>query len=486
MNDLSVIVDKLTCYARKNLGLSAADEIYARNAVLDVLGAPDYAYTGVTCSDKTPEKLLEELSSVCENMGIFTADEREEYADRVMNALSLSPQNVRMRFAWRLKNSPKSATDWFYDYCVKCDYVKKSKLDKNPRFEEGGLIVTINKAKPEFRDPKKAASGNAVKGGYPKCAICRENEGCPVRNKRTLRTVDLTLDGEKWFWQYSPYGYFYQHGIAINCEHTPMHVDRSTFVKLAEFVDMFPHYFIGCNAPLPRIGGSVLAHDHFQGGGEILPMHRAVAWRRMERSGFEGFVEILDWPGTVIRFISRNKQALADECERLRAKWVAYSAPELGIVAEDEQGVHNAVSPTVIKTGRGYEMNVILRSNITSDTYPDGVFHAHPEFHSIKKESIGLIEAQGLFILPGRLEGELKEVEGYIERGEALPEGLLQFSLVYEEAKQLYNAFPAEGAAAAIRRELGSICGRILENTAVFKDRQLTVNFMEELGFYLK
>ena len=165
---------------------------------------------------------------------------------------------------------------------------------------------------------------------------------------------------------------------------------------------------------------------------------------------------------------------------------MAYSAPELGIVAEDEQGVHNAVSPTVIKTGRGYEMNVILRSNITSDTYPDGVFHAHPEFHSIKKESIGLIEAQGLFILPGRLEGELKEVEGYIERGEALPEGLLQFSLVYEEAKQLCNASPAEGAAAAIRRELGSICGRILENTAVFKDRQLTVNFMEELGFYLE
>ena len=483
MNDLSVIVDKLTCYARKNLGLSAADETYARNAVLDVLGAPDYAYTGATCSDKTPEKLLEELSSVCENMGIFTEDEREEYADRVMNALSLSPQNVRMRFAWRLKNSPKSATDWFYDYCVKCDYVKKSKLDKNPRFEENGLVITINKAKPEFRDPKKAASGNSVKGGYPKCAICRENEGCPVRNKRTLRTVDLTLDGEKWFWQYSPYGYFYQHGIAVNCEHTPMHVDRSTFLKLADFVDMFPHYFIGCNAPLPRIGGSVLAHDHFQGGGEILPMHRAGAYKTLVRAGFDGLAEVVDWPGTVIRVVAKNKQAVADVCEEIRAKWVKFEDKSLGIIPEDEAGIHNAVSPTVVKTERGYEMSVILRSNVTSEQYPDGVFHAHPEFHSIKKESIGLIEAQGLFILPGRLEGELARVEEVIEGGGRLPEEYEQFRLVYEEAKKIYEGNRAAGARAAMKAELGSICGRILENTAVFKDRRLTVKFMEELGF---
>ena len=293
----------------------------------------------------------------------------------------------------------------------------------------------------------------------------------------------MLLDGEKWFWQYSPYGYFYQHGIAVNCEHTPMHVDKSTFLKLCDFVDIFPHYFIGCNAPLPRIGGSVLAHDHFQGGGEILPMHRAKAYKTLGRKGFDGTVEVLDWPGTVIRVVSADRAALADVCEEVRAKWVKYRDDALGIIPEDEQGIHNAVSPTVVKTERGYEMSLILRSNVTSEKYPDGVFHAHPEFHSIKKESIGLIEAQGLFILPGRLHDQLKQMEGLLENGGALQGELEQFAFVFGEMKALYNKDKAAGAGAAVRRELGSVCSRILENTAVFKDKAVTVKFAEELGF---
>ena len=484
MNDISIAVDKLVDYARKNLLLSKENEMCARNAVLDALGMPEYAYTGATCDDVYPDGPLKELFAACEAAGLFAPDDEEEYGDRAMGALTLPPEGIRRRFAAEFEgNGAKAATDWFYTYCVKNDYVKKSKLDKNPRFEEGGLVVTINKAKPEFRDPKKAASGNSVKGGYPKCAICRENEGCPVRNKRTLRTVDLTLDGEKWFWQYSPYGYFYQHGIAVNCEHTPMHVDRSTFCKLTDFVDMFPHYFIGCNAPLPRIGGSVLAHDHFQGGGEILPMHRAGAYKTLTSQSFDGIVEILEWPGTVIRVVSRDREALVDVCEGIREKWVSFKDKSLGIIPEDGQGVHNAVSPTVVKTERGYEMSVILRSNITSEQYPDGVFHAHPEFHSVKKESIGLIEAQGLFILPGRLERELGEVAEIIEQKGELPPEYAQFKLIFEEAKEIYGASPKAGAWAAMQRELGSICYRILGNTAVFKDKELTVKFMEELGF---
>ena len=484
MNDLSVVVDKLVSYARKNLMLARENEICARNAVLDALGSPEYAYTGAECRDSSPEQLLQEFTSVCEREGIFSEEEAEEYTDKVMGALTASPQNIRRAFMWRERENSKSATDWFYTYCVKNDYVKKSKLDKNPRFEQGGLIITINKAKPEFRDPKKAVSGNSVKGGYPKCAICRENEGCPVRNKRTLRTVDLTLDGEKWFWQYSPYGYFHQHGIAVNCEHTPMHVDKSTFVKLMDFVDKFPHYFIGCNAPLPRIGGSVLAHDHFQGGGEILPMHKAGAFKVMGRADFGGTVEIVDWPGTVIRVVSRNRQQIAEMCEQIRSAWVGYTNTALGIIAEDEQGVHNAVSPTVVKTARGYEMSLILRSNITSAQYPDGVFHAHPEFHSIKKESIGLIEAQGLFILPGRLEGQLKNLEEIIARNEQLPAEYEPFRLVFEEAKAIC-ANEGVDPSAAMKKELGSVCGRILENTAVFKDKMTTVKFMQNMGFEL-
>lgn len=484
MNKVSIAVDKLISYARRCLELPKENEICARNALLDILGSPDYAFTGEVSHENSPDTLLDELFSACEEQGILPGCDREEYADKVMGALTLPPKGIRRRFGaeWR-RVSSKAATDWFYGYCVSNNYVKKSKLDKNPRFEENGLIITINKAKPEFRDPKKAASGNSVAGGYPKCAICRENEGCPVRNKRTLRTVSLKLDGEKWFWQYSPYGYFHQHGIAVNCLHTPMHVDRSTFIKLMDFVDMFPHYFIGCNAPLPRIGGSVLAHDHFQGGGEILPMHRAGAYKRLARTSFNGEVEVVDWPGTVIRVISQSRQAVADVCEEIRSKWADYEDKPLGIIPYDEQGAHNAVSPTVIKTARGYEMSVILRSNVTSAQYPDGVFHAHPEYHAVKKESIGLIEAQGLFILPGRLECQLGEIEKIIECGGQLPPEYEQFRLVYEEAKAIFEGDRQGGVHAAVRSELGSICSRILYDTAVFKDKSLTVKFMEELGF---
>ena len=314
---------------------------------------------------------------------------------------------------------------WLYNYCVNNKYVKKDVLDKNPRFDtSNGLTITINKAKPEFRDPKKAKAGNSVDGGFAKCVICRENEGFGARNKRNLRTVFITLGGKPWFWQYSPYGYFNEHGIAENCEHIPMHIDRQTLVNLLDFVDKFPHYFIGCNAPLERIGGSVLSHDHYQGGSEILHLHRAKIKTKIKDKNYPYVtVGILDWAGTVIRIKSDKRNEVVDIADRLREAWINYDNPELGIIAKDEKGVHNAISPTVIKTPTHYEMNVILRSNITSEKYSDGVFHAHPEYHSIKKESIGLIEAQGLFILPGRLEEQLQDIEKIIEAKKPLPGG---------------------------------------------------------------
>lgn len=382
MKDLLQRTEEFIAYAEAYLELDKGDENYVKNRVLEILQ---------NCEG-------EELS--------------EEEADEVYGALSLLPSKVNAKFQSLLKTSGKAATEWLYDYCVHNDYVKKAKLDKNPRFESNGLIITINKAKPEFRDSKKAKAGNTVEGGFAKCVICRENEGLASRNKRTLRTVDITLGGQDWFWQYSPYGYFHEHGIAVNCEHIPMHVDKGTFTRLMDFVDVFPYYFIGCNAALPRIGGSVLAHDHYQGGGEILPMHRAKAAYTLTHKNYpDAVIEVVDWQGTVIRVISKNRKDIEELCESIRAAWVEYDCPELGIIAQDEDGRHNNISPTVVKTERGYEMSVILRSNITSEEYPDGVFHAHPEFHTIKKESIGLIEAQGLFILPGRLESELAEID---------------------------------------------------------------------------
>lgn len=452
MKDILKRSEEFTEYAQKYLELDPNNVFYVRNRVLEILQR---------CEE-------DELS--------------EEEADEVYGALSLMPSEINAKFQSLLKQSGKAATDWFYDYCVHNDYVKKAKLDKNPRFDSNGLVITINKAKPEFRDPKKAKAGNSVDGGFAKCVICRENEGYGARNKRTLRTVDLSLGGQSWFWQYSPYGYFHEHGIAVNNEHIPMHVDRETFARLMDFVDIFPHYFIGCNAALPRIGGSVLAHDHYQGGGEILPMHKAKALYTLRRKDYpEAIIEVVDWQGTVVRVVSKNREDITEICDNIRKAWVSYNNPELGIIAEDDEGVHNNVSPTVVKTGRGYEMSVILRSNITSEQYPDGVFHAHPEYHVIKKESIGLIEAQGLFILPGRLETELGEIEKLIEQKSELPPDYAAFKLVYDETKAICEGKNI-GAREAMQEELGSICSRILENTAVFKDKKQTIKFLTELG----
>lgn len=482
-------IKSLLEYAKRELELSNKNRDYVLNSILMILGLDSYDDLNIKeVNEKTPEKLLSEFIEACVNAGVFKSDEAVYYCDSVMGELMMSPAEVQSAFYNKYYGfGSEAALAWLYNYSVKSDYVKKAVLDKNPRFAAQELIITINKAKPEFRDPKKAVSGNSTKSGYPKCNICHENEGFAGRSKRTLRTIDITLGGEHWFWQYSPYGYFNEHGIAVNYKHTPMYIDRGTFTRLMDFVDMFPTYFIGCNAPLERIGGSVLAHDHYQGGGEILPMHRANAFYTLRSSEYpEAIVEVLDWAGTVVRVVSKSRKDIEEIGESIRAKWVSYKNRELGLIPEDEKGIHNAISPTVIKTARGYEMSIILRSNITSEQYPDGIFHAHPEYHMIKKESIGLIEAQGLFILPGRLEAQLGEIEELIAAEKPLTEELKDFRLVYDEVtERVGRERNISTVKSAMREELGSICNRILENTAVFKDKQQTVAFMNDLGFSL-
>ena len=486
MEKVYTAITAMMDYARKNLDLSPKNEDYVLNGLLRLLGVGSYVPAAVTCEDSLPNAPLGALLDACVEAGIFPEEEKGYYADEIMGELSLSPKDTDDKFCAVFAGAgSRAATEWFYDYCVKNDYVKKAQLDRNPRFESEGLVITINKAKPEFRDPKKAVSGNSVKGGYPKCVICHENEGFAGRNKRTLRTVDLTLGGQKWFWQFSPYGYFYQHGIAVNYEHIPMHVDKGTFTRLMDFVDAFPHYFVGCNAPLERIGGSVLAHDHYQGGGEILPMHKAGAAYTLKSAKYPNVIlEVVDWAGTVVRIVSSDRAAIEEIGDAIRIKWENYEDKGKDIRPRSERGQHNAISPTVVKTARGYEMSIILRSNVTSDKYPDGIFHAHPEFHIIKKESIGLIEAQGLFILPGRLVDQLGEIEALIAKGLPLKEELKEFDMIYGEIKALCKGdFSHENIRRAVQGELGSVCKRILDNTAVFKDKKDTVAFMEEMGF---
>lgn len=477
-------ISNLIAYAQKNLGLKPSDTSYVLNNVLDLLDLRTFEYSPTDVCDDVNE-LLNEFTQTAIEEGVFEKGYEAYFCDKIMGALSLLPSVVDERFQNILTTQGgQKAMDWLYDYCVANNYVKKAVLDKNPRFDSEGLVVTINLAKPEFRDPKKAASGNSVAGGYPKCVICRENEGFAPRNKCTLRTVSLTLGGKPWFWQFSPYGYFSQHGIAVNTQHVPMGVTRETISNLLEFVDKVPHYFIGCNAALERIGGSVLGHDHYQGGGEILPLHKAPIKKYFRFNGYEDLtVGILDWAGTVLRISGLDKQKICDLTDKIRQGWTDFTDESLGIICKTDKGQHNAISPTAIKKGDGYEMNVILRSNITSDSFPDGVFHAHPEFHIIKKESIGLIEAQGLFILPGRLVEQLAEVERCIVTSKPLPAELAEFELVYRETNAIAKTHHAATIHAAMQSELGSICQRILQNTAVFKTDEQFASFLKGLGF---
>lgn len=511
--DVYAAIDALIDHARIKLGLDPRDVDWTRNRIFAMFDLSSYRPTGATAGGRGVDELLARLRETAVAAGLFDAEDGPVVADQVMGVLSAAPSAIQNRFS-TIERSGNTVTDddadndriaanggmdamrWFYDYCVDNNYVKKAVLDRNPRFDSHGLTVTINLAKPEFKNMKKAAAGNAVAGGYPSCTICHENEGFAGRNKRTLRTVPVTLGGEPWFWQFSPYGYFHQHGICVNMEHTPMHVDRDTFGHLLDFVDRFPGYFLGCNAALPRIGGSVLAHDHYQGGGERLPMHRAACWAGFAVPGHDDVtVEILDWPGTAMRVVSRSRQSIIDVCDRIRAAWVDYDDAAAGIASHDADGNRqSALSPNAIITERGYEMGLILRNNAVSERYPEGVFHAHPEYWAVKQEPIGLIEAMGLFILPGRLVDQLGAIEDALAAGMTeVPDNVREFRLEWDELVAALDGDTAndrgtgtrdrEAIHAAVRDELGSVCERILGNTAVFKTKDQTKAFLEGLGF---
>ena len=492
-------IDALVDFAFKHLELDEANGDWARNQIFAIFGLDSYQPTGASADPSADvETLVGEYTQAALDAGILPEERIGAVADQTMAILSLNPAQLQARFAQiREAEGATAAMDWLFEYCTHNYYVRKAQLDRNPRFAVDDLIVTINLAKPEFRSAAKAQAGNAVAGGYPKCTICHENEGFAGRVKYSLRTVPITLGGQKWFWQYSPYGYFHQHGIAVNYEHTPMHVDRGTFTRLMDFVDQFPDFFLGCNAALPRIGGSVLSHDHYQGGRGPLPMQEAVAWKTFEIEEFpQAKVEILDWYNTAVRVVSKDRAAVEEISDRISHAWVSYRNEELSIIPGDGDDVFSAVSPTVVLTDRGYEMSIIFRSNIASEEYPEGIFHAHPEFHAIKQESIGLIEAQGLFILPARLVRQLGVIERIlVDDSEARAEGILsgeglltgeleEFNMVFGELRErVGDSHDPELIKEAVRAELGSVCARILGNTAVFKDKNQTVEFLLDLGF---
>lgn len=496
-------IENLLYYAQAHLLLDDYDVVYARNRILDALKLTDYEEYEVDTDTidalTNPDAVLVPLVNYAVESGIIAEDDRERFGDKLMSLVMFRPSEVVELFDDLHKRNPKKAFDWLYDYSVKSDYVKASKIAKNKHWEakgtRGKLEITINLSKPE-KDNKATAKLLETKSkSYPLCNICKENVGYAGHGmyRATLRPVPLELNGEEWFWQFSPYAYFNQHGIAVNVEHTPMKVDTDTFKKLFDFVDFAPDYFIGCNAALPRVGGSILTHDHFQGGGKLLPMHKAGDKIKLRNDKYP-YIEasVVDWYNNVIRLVSTSREKLVECATDILNGWSTYDDESADLIARTSEQ-HSTVTPIVRKVNGKYCMELILRNNRVSDKYPDGIFHAHPEYHNIKKEAIGLIEAQGLFILPGRLDAQLTEVEKYLTKEQKFIPANLDANMAPHKdmierlLKEVGSSKPSQlEAQLNIRDEISRVCEQILIDTAIFKPGQedKLMQFLSTVDFH--
>lgn len=493
MVDGKILVEKLLRYAKTFLHLEERDEIYIRNLLLREfkLGEPIGEEVDLSFIDSldVPDLLVADVESYALENGIIEEGKENLYSTYIMGMLSPLPSKVNQTFM-RLKTEEgiESACKYFYDLSVKNNYVQKTAIGRNLKWEfvdgEKFLEITVNLSKPEKDNKEIAKLLTAPKKSskYPMCLLCKENEGFegtlthPAREN--IRTISLNLGGEKWFVQYSPYAYYNEHMIAISEAHTPMHIAGDTVDKILDFVDFFPNYMIGSNAALPIIGGSILNHEHFQGGEHLMPMHKAPIKLAFASEKYPTVnVGIVDWYNSVVRLQSEDRIAIKNLATDIINAWENYSDEKCYIFAQTDGVKHNSLSPVCRKVGKTYIIDMILRNNITNEDYPDGVFHAHPEYHNIKKEGIGLIEAMGLFILPGRLKKQLNMIaEILCGKAEYNQEELnKQDNYLYAHRnmiKQLLEQGTCADMESAEKRVTESVnitCKNILFNTAVFK-----------------
>ena len=386
---------------------------------------------------------------------------------------------MRARFASLYAESPQAATDWYYRFSCDTNYIRRDRIAKDLKWvyesEYGPLDITINLSKPE-KDPRAIAAARlAPQAGYPKCQLCASNEGYAGRMnhpaRQNHRVIPLTIDGTPWFWQYSPYVYYNEHCIVFNARHTPMKVDRAAFRKLLDFITLFPHYFVGSNADLPIVGGSILSHDHFQGGRYEFAMARAPLERELSFAGYESVqAGIVKWPMSVIRLSSEDRERLVDLADRILGCWRGYSDAAAFVFAETGGAPHNTVTPIARRRGSAYQLDLVLRNNLTTEEYPLGVFHPHSELHHIKKENIGLIEVMGLAVLPSRLKTELAALREAMLAGRDLrADPALAPHADWAEEILARRAFTADKAEAVLQEEVGKVFMQVLEHAGVYK-----------------
>ena len=405
---------------------------------------------------------------------------RDLFDTRLMGALMPRPSEVTDKFNELYSVSPKAATDYFYKLSQDSDYIRRYRVEKDIKWvtatEYGDLDITINLSKPE-KDPKAiAAAKNAPQAGYPKCMLCRECEGYAGRvnfpARQNHRVIPVRINGRDWCFQYSPYVYYNEHCIVFNSMHTPMAINRDTFKKRLDFVRQFPHYFVGSNADLPIVGGSILSHDHFQGGNYTFAMAKAPVERPLVFDGFEDVkAGIVKWPMSVIRTSSEDPERLTELADKILKAWRGYTDESAFIFAETDGEPHNTITPIARRRGNLYELDLVLRNNITTKEHPLGVYHPHAELHHIKKENIGLIEVMGLAVLPSRLKGEMAALEQAMleNRDISSDEQLAKHAEWAEDIKKRHPDINSGNISGIIRDEIGHVFAKVLEHAGVYK-----------------
>ena len=456
------------------------DRTWAANRLLEALKLDNWEEPD-TAQDRPLEEILKDLLDWAVENGRIEDDttSRDLFDTELMGRLTPRPSQVIRAFRTRYEESPEAATDWYYQFSQDTDYILRYRIAKDVKWVAptpyGDLDITINLSKPE-KDPRAiAAAKTAPQGGYPKCQLCRENEGYAGRMnhpaRQNHRIIPITIDGKDWFFQYSPYVYYNEHCIVFNGQHVPMKIDRSAFRKLLDFVKQFPHYFVGSNADLPIVGGSILSHDHFQGGRYTFAMEKAPVEKAVSFPGFEDIeCGIVKWPMSVIRLRSADDDRLVDLAEKILTTWRGYTDEAAFIFAETDGEPHNTITPIARMRDGKFELDLVLRDNITTEEYPLGVYHPHQELHHIKKENIGLIEVMGLAVQPSRLKGELADLaDAFVEgRDIRADEALEKHNHWAEELKTRYT-FTKENTMDILQKEVGVVFATVLEHAGVYK-----------------
>ena len=466
-----------------NTGLTPeCERIYTTNLLLDLFQENDYEDSTCDLSKIVLEDVLKELLDEACSRGIIedSVVHRDLFDTKLMNCLMPRPAQVQKSFWEDYAVSPEHATEKYYKFSQDSDYIRRYRIKKDRKWtvdtDYGTLDITINLSKPE-KDPRAiAAARNAKNSAYPKCQLCMENEGYAGRAnhpaRENHRIIPITINESAWGFQYSPYVYYNEHCIVFNGEHTPMKIDRAAFIKLFDFVKQFPHYFLGSNADLPIVGGSILSHDHFQGGHYTFAMAKAPVVESFTVKGYEDVTAgIVKWPLSVIRLQCADETRIIDLAEYILKAWRDYTDEAAFIFAETEGQPHNTITPIARKRGELYELDLTLRNNITTEEHPLGVYHPHGKLHHIKKENIGLIEVMGLAVLPARLKGELELLKEYILEGKDIrsEESIEKHADWVEGFLPQYPDVNAENIEEILQKEVGKVFCQVLEDAGVYK-----------------